>query len=34
VAQTDNAAYGAAAQDALTLSTGTFAKLFQKYPAR
>lgn len=34
VAITDNAAYGAAAQDALGRATGTFAKWFQKYPAR
>jgi hypothetical protein len=34
VAETDNAAYGAAAGDALRTATGTFAKLFQKYPAR
>jgi hypothetical protein len=34
VAITDNAAYGAAAQDALGRATGTFARLFQKYPAR
>lgn len=34
VAESDNAAYGAAAADALRTATGTFAKLFQKYPAR
>jgi hypothetical protein len=34
VAETNNAAYGAAAGDALRTATGTFAKLFQKYPPR
>jgi hypothetical protein len=34
VAETNNAAYGAAATDALRTATGTFAKLFQKYPPR
>ena len=34
VAETNNAAYGAAAADALRTATGIFAKLFQKYPAR
>lgn len=33
VAETSNAAYAAAAGDALRRATGTFAKLFQKYPA-
>ena len=34
VAETNGAAYGAAAVDALGRATGTFAKWFQKYPAR
>ena len=34
VAETSNAMYAAAATDALVRATGTFAKLFQKYPAR
>jgi hypothetical protein len=34
VAETSNAAYGAAASEALVRATGTFAKWFQKYPAR
>jgi len=33
IAKTDNAAYAAAAGEALALSTGTFAGWFQKYPA-
>ena len=33
VAETNSAAYSLAAIDALTQATGTFAKLFQKYPA-
>ncbi len=33
-AQTSNTAYAAAANDALMRATGTFAKWFQKYPAR
>lgn len=34
VAETNNAAYGAAAGDALRTATGTFARLFEKYPPR
>ncbi|MSQ70149.1 MAG: hypothetical protein EXR27_02510 [Betaproteobacteria bacterium] len=34
IAETSNAAYAAAAGDALARATGTFAKWFQKYPAR
>jgi hypothetical protein len=34
VAETTNAAYAAAAVDALGTATGTFARWFQKYPAR
>ena len=34
IAQTSNAAYAAAAADALARATGTFARWFQKYPAR
>jgi hypothetical protein len=34
VAETNNSAYAAAALDALTRATGTFAKWFQKYPAK
>jgi len=34
VAETSNAQYSAAAGDALQNATGTFAKWFQKYPAR
>ncbi len=34
VVETSNAAYAAAAADALGRATGTFAKWFQKYPAR
>ena len=33
VAQTSNEAYGAAAHDVLGKASGTFARLFQKYPA-
>ncbi len=34
VAETNNSAYATAALDALTRATGTFAKWFQKYPAK
>ena len=34
VAETGNAQYAAAASEVLTRATGTFAKWFQKYPAR
>ena len=34
VVETNDAMYAAAASDALVRATGTFAKWFQKYPAR